>query len=88
MCLAVPGKVVEIHGNHAVVEYSGGVRREANITLVRPEVGDYVIVHAGFAIQILSEKDALETLDLWDEMLDAEEDAGARWMSEDGDGEG
>ncbi|MDG6220166.1 MAG: HypC/HybG/HupF family hydrogenase formation chaperone, partial [Candidatus Thermoplasmatota archaeon] len=72
MCLAVPGKVVEISGDHAKIEYTGGIMRQANITMVKPEIGQYVIVHAGFAIQILEEKDAMETLALWNEMLDAD----------------
>lgn len=43
----------------------------ANITLVEAKVGDYVLVHAGFAIQVLSEKEALETLEVWAQVLDA-----------------
>ena len=64
MCLAVPMKIVEGHGALAVAEMSG-VRREVDLTLL-PEagVGDYVIVHAGFAISVLDEEEAQKTLAL------------------------
>ena len=68
MCLAIPGKVIKIEGEHAIIDY-GGNRRKANISLVDVKVGDYVIVHAGFAIQKLNEKEAVETLKMWEEML-------------------
>ncbi|MCD6448651.1 MAG: HypC/HybG/HupF family hydrogenase formation chaperone [Thermoplasmata archaeon] len=69
MCLAVPGKVIEKRGNKAVVDY-GGIRREADISLVDVNEGDYVIVHAGFAIQVLSKEDAEETLRIFQEMAE------------------
>jgi hydrogenase expression/formation protein HypC len=64
MCLSVPGRVVEIQNNMAKVEV-GGVLREVSMD-VCPDaaVGDYVLIHTGFAIQKLDEKEALETLDL------------------------
>jgi hydrogenase expression/formation protein HypC len=68
MCLAVPGKIVSVQGSIAVVDF-GGVQRETNVTLVDVKVGDYVIVHAGFAIQIVDEEDAKETIKLWEELL-------------------
>ncbi|MBA3045838.1 MAG: HypC/HybG/HupF family hydrogenase formation chaperone [Candidatus Thermoplasmatota archaeon] len=71
MCLAVPGKVIEITEDKAIIEYSEGVTNVANISLVEVKLGDYVLVHAGFAIRILSESDALETIALWNEMLEA-----------------
>jgi hydrogenase expression/formation protein HypC len=71
MCLAIPGQVVELKGDHmAMVDY-GGTRREANVMYVQPVIGDWVIVHAGFALQILDEEDAKETLALWDEAIEA-----------------
>ena len=69
MCLAVPGKIVEKRGNKAIVDY-GGIRREADISLVDVNEGDYVIVHAGFAIQVLSKEDAEETLRIFQEMVE------------------
>ena len=68
MCLAIPGKVVEIKGRKAIIDY-GGVIREADISLVDAKKGDYVIVHAGFAIQVIDEKEAKETIKIFEEML-------------------
>ena len=75
MCLAIPGKVLEIEKNkeHATIDYGDGTKRKANVTLVEVKVGDYVLVHAGFAIEVLNEKEAQETLDLFREMLSSEE---------------
>ena len=68
MCLAVPGRVVSIEKNTAVVDMMGNTR-SADITLVDDvSVGDYLLVHAGFAIQKLEEKDALETLKIFESM--------------------
>jgi len=77
MCLAVPGKIVDIDtkDESATVDYGDGTKRKANITLVEVEIGDYVLVHAGFAIQVLDEKEAEETLDLFREMLSYGEDS-------------
>ena len=71
MCLAVPGLILDIQGDRAEVDF-GGVARRANVSLVDVSVGDYIIVHAGYAIQKLSPEDAKETLALWDEMLEAQ----------------
>ena len=70
MCLAVPAKIVRLEGESALVEL-GGVVREADTRLV-PEVkiGDYVLLHAGFAIQTLDEAEALETLSLLGELAE------------------
>jgi len=72
MCLAIPAKVVTRKGDKAQVDFGEGVLREVNVTLVEAKVGDYVLVHAGYAIQVLEEKEALETLSLWNEILEAE----------------
>ncbi len=72
MCLAIPGKVIEINGDVARVEYGQDVTNKANISLVDVKIGDYVLVHAGFAIQQMDIKDAMETLALWEEVLEAE----------------
>ena len=71
MCLAVPGKVVEIKGNIGIVDF-GGIKREVRLDLL-PEVkvGDYVIVHTGFAIEKLDEERAKEILEAWEEVLSA-----------------
>jgi len=75
MCLAVPAEVKSIEGHMATVDF-GGVTRTANISLVDAKVGDYVIVHAGYAIQLLDKDEAEKTLELFREMLE-QEDAGA-----------
>ena len=74
MCLAIPAKILEIKGNTALIE-SLGVKKEVEISLI-PDAkkGDYVIVHAGFAIQIIEKEEALATQGYWKEWLDAQED--------------
>jgi hydrogenase expression/formation protein HypC len=72
MCLAIPAKVKSIEEDRAKVDFGEGVLREVNITLVNAKVGDYVLVHAGYAIQVLDEEEAQETLRLWKEILEAE----------------
>jgi len=68
MCLAVPMKLVEIRGDRGVADV-GGVRREIGLQLlVNPSVGDYVLVHAGFAIQKVDEAEAQKTLALFREL--------------------
>jgi hydrogenase expression/formation protein HypC len=72
MCLAIPAKVVSVKEDKARVDFGEGVLREVNVTLVKAKVGDYVLVHAGYAIQVLDEKEAQETIRLWNEILEAE----------------
>jgi hydrogenase expression/formation protein HypC len=80
MCLGVPGKIVDIYEKSglkmAKVDF-GGVFREACLSYV-PEatVGEYCIIHVGFAISLLSENDAMETLALLKEMGTFEEELG------------
>ena len=71
MCLAIPARVISVVGDKAQVDFGEKVLREVNVTLVDAKVGDYVLVHAGYAIQTMNEKDALETLSLWNEVLEA-----------------
>jgi hydrogenase expression/formation protein HypC len=64
MCLAIPSKIVEIKGHSAMIDVAG-VRREASLMMVEDvRVGDYVIVHAGFAIHKIDEVEAEESLRL------------------------
>ena len=69
MCYAVPGKVVEVKGDIGVVDFGNGVRREVMLAMVDADVGDYVLVHAGYAIKVLDEKSALEILKEFEEIL-------------------
>ena len=72
MCLAVPMKIVSI-ANDVVIAEIDGVRREASLMMLGEEVnvGDYVLIHAGFAISRLDEEAALETIALMRECLEA-----------------
>jgi hydrogenase expression/formation protein HypC len=69
MCLAIPAKVISIEGSKANVDFGQSVLREVNVSLVDAKAGDYVLVHAGYAIQVLEEKEAQETLRLWNDIL-------------------
>ena len=71
MCLAIPGKIINIEADkkHALVDYGDGTKRKANISLVNVTKGDYILVHAGFAIQKVDKKEAEETLELFRTML-------------------
>ena len=77
MCLAIPALVTRLEAGKAQVDFGEGVLRDVNVTLVEAKVGDYVLVHAGYAIQTVDEKDALETLALWKEILAAEKEQGS-----------
>lgn len=70
MCLAVPLKLIEIDGKNAVGE-SMGMQRKLRVDFIpEPKIGDYVIVHAGFAIERLPEEQALENIAAWEEIRD------------------
>ncbi len=71
MCLAIPGKIISINGEMGDVDFGGAIR-SANLSMVDAEVGDWAVVHAGFAIQVMDEEDAQETIRLWNELLDSE----------------
>ena len=73
MCLAIPAKVLEIQGDIAKVDFGQGVAREVNVMLVEAHVGEYVLVHAGYAIQLLDQEAAEESLRLWRELLEQNE---------------
>ena len=70
MCLAIPGKIISIDGNSAIVDFDG-IEQEIIIALVlNPEVGKYVIIHAGYAIEQMDEKDAMEAIEQWKEIAE------------------
>lgn len=70
MCLAIPMKVIKKNGNEAIADV-GGVKYCANLTLLPDiEIGEYIIVHAGFAIEKLDEDAALETLQIWQDIAE------------------
>lgn len=71
MCVAVPAEVIEIkEGNIGVVDY-GELRQEVRLDLVDVKVGEFVLVHVGFAIQRLSREEGLETLEVFKEVYAA-----------------
>jgi hydrogenase expression/formation protein HypC len=73
MCLAVPGKIIEIYDNAGLLMGKidfGGVTREACLAYVpEAKVGDYTVIHVGFALNLLDEAEAIETLQLFDEIF-------------------
>jgi len=72
MCLGIPVRIKKIKGKTAIASV-GGIERAIGIDLTPGvKVGDYVLLHAGFAIERISEKDAKETLALLDEVFDAD----------------
>ena len=71
MCLAIPLQLIEINGSTAVGE-AMGMRREIRVDFIdKPRIGDYVIVHAGFAIERLPEQQALDDLEAWEGVRNA-----------------
>ncbi len=76
LCIAAPAQIIEIKDNVATVDF-GGVRQQAKLDLVEDAtVGRYVLVHSGYAIEVLSDEEAQESLEAWDELLKImEEDA-------------
>ena len=71
MCLAIPLQLVQINGNSAVGE-AMGMKRPIRVDFIEnPRIGDFVIVHAGFAIERLPERQAMEDLAAWEEVQNA-----------------
>ncbi|HQN75885.1 MAG TPA: HypC/HybG/HupF family hydrogenase formation chaperone [Methanomassiliicoccales archaeon] len=70
----MPAKILSIDGDEAEVDFGGAIRK-TNVSMVDAKVGEYVIIHAGFAIQKVDEEEAKETLQLWNEFLDSSEEA-------------
>lgn len=68
MCLAIPGKIISIKGQNANVNFRG-IRKEVDISLVNAGPGDYVVVHAGFAVGKLDKKSANESNKYFDEYI-------------------
>ena len=63
MCLGIPGIITKIHGETADVDF-GGVTKKINVSLIDAALGQYVLAHAGFAIEIMDKSDAEETIAL------------------------
>ena len=74
MCLAVPARVVELNGDNAIVDLDGIRKETSTVLLDEVAVGDYVLIHVGFALERIDPIEAAKTLKLFDELkaLDAE----------------
>lgn len=68
MCLSIPARILSIEGNMAEVSTGGAVFKAGLQLIENPMIGEYVLLHAGFAIQRISEPEAKETLDLLNEI--------------------
>jgi len=71
MCIAIPGKIISVEGQHAKVDFSGNVVN-VNVGIIEPKVGQYVLVHAGCAIEVMEKDKADELLTLFAELEEAE----------------
>mgnify|MGYP002510040132 FL=1 len=69
MCVAAPGKVIEIKDNTAVIDYNGN-KVNANKGIVDVKVGDWALVHAGLIIQVISDDEAQNMIDIFNELGD------------------
>ena len=84
MCLGVPGRIIEIYEinglNMGKIDF-GGVSREVCLSYVpEAQVGDYALVHVGFVLNLISEQEARETLDLLNEIASLEEELGTETL--------
>ena len=76
MCIAIPSKIVRIENNTATIEMDGVLRDVSLLLLEDPRVGDYVLVHAGFAIQKVEQESAREALEVISKIADELEKEG------------
>jgi hydrogenase expression/formation protein HypC len=87
MCLSIPSKVMEIDDDNVATVDTMGVRRKVSLDLVGDEIhiGDYVLIHIGFAMGKIDEADALESLKLYAEIIDQMEEAQKRELIHESD---
>ncbi len=81
MCLGVPGKIIDIYEKNGLsmgkIDFGGGVVRETCLAYVpEAQIGEYTIIHVGFALNVLSESEALETLALLNEISNLNDELG------------
>ena len=80
MCLAIPGRITDVYEEHGLrmgrVDYAGTSTSVCLAYVEEADKGDYVLVHAGFALTVLDEEEAQRTLELWDELAHAGEEDG------------
>ncbi|MFX1257804.1 MAG: HypC/HybG/HupF family hydrogenase formation chaperone [Promethearchaeota archaeon] len=70
MCLAIPGKILKINGNQALVDFDGITQNVIIALIENPEIGKYVVVHAGYAIEQINEQEAMEAIEQWREIAE------------------
>ena len=67
MCIAIPGKIISVSGPKAKVDFNGNLV-DVNVGLIDPKVGDYVLVHAGCAIEVMEKDKALELIEIFNDL--------------------
>lgn len=85
MCLAIPGKIIEVYEENELkmgkIDFSGSVNTACLAYVPEAETGQYVVVHAGFAIQVLDEQQAQEVFEAWDDLTDTLKEDGYKVTS-------
>jgi hydrogenase expression/formation protein HypC len=80
MCLAIPGKIIDIYETEGLkmgrIDFDGVLREACLAYVPEAQVGDYTVIHVGFALHLISEEEALETLDLFRQIADFEAELG------------
>lgn len=84
MCLSIPSKVVEIDENNMATVDTMGIQRHVSLDLMADEIniGDYILIHVGFAMNKIDEEEALQSLEVYRDMLEAMEEEERRQMIE------
>lgn len=84
MCLSIPSKVVEIDDNNMATVDTMGIKRHVSLDLISDEIniGDYILIHVGFAMNKIDEAEALQSLEVYREMLEAMEEEERRQVIE------
>ncbi len=72
MCLAIPAKIISVDGNHANADFDGSQKKIIIALVPKVKIGEYVIVHAGMAIEQINESAAKESINIWRGMLEKE----------------
>ena len=87
MCLSIPSKIVEIDEDNIATVDTMGIKRQVSLDLMLDEVdvGDYILIHVGFAMNKIDEEEALQSLEVYQEMLEAMEEDERRQVIEDDD---
>ncbi len=87
MCLSIPSKIVVIDEDNMATVDTMGIKRQVSLDLMLDEVdiGDYILIHVGFAMSKIDEAEALQSLEVYQEMLEAMEEEERRQVIEDDD---